>query len=117
MNYQAPWWLPDGNLQTLWAALHARRYEATAPVFRRERWATPDGDFVDVDRTYQAPTLPAARGSLPPEGALRLRPGKAGSAAPAVEETAPTLPAARGSLPPGAAPRLRSGKASPAAGT
>ena len=28
-----------------------------------------------------APTLPAARGSLPPEGALRLRPGEAGSAA------------------------------------
>ncbi len=31
----------------------------------------------------QAPTLPASRGSLPPEGALRLRPGEAGSAAPA----------------------------------
>ncbi|MDB5932307.1 MAG: lipoprotein releasing system, ATP-binding protein, partial [Polaromonas sp.] len=30
-----------------------------------------------------APTLPASRGSLPPEGALRLRPGEAGSAAPA----------------------------------
>ena len=28
-----------------------------------------------------APTLPALRGSLPPEGALRLRPGEAGSAA------------------------------------
>jgi two-component system OmpR family sensor kinase len=28
-----------------------------------------------------APTLPAARDSLPPEGALRLRPGEAGSAA------------------------------------
>ena len=28
-----------------------------------------------------APTLPAAHGSLPPEGALRLRPGEAGSAA------------------------------------
>ena len=32
-----------------------------------------------------APTLPTACGSLPPEGALRLRPGKAGSAAPACE--------------------------------
>ena len=31
----------------------------------------------------QAPTLPTACGSLPPEGALRLRPGEAGSAAPA----------------------------------
>ena len=34
----------------------------------------------------QTPTLPASRGSLPPEGALRLRPGEAGSAAPAGEE-------------------------------
>ncbi|WP_091999296.1 xanthine dehydrogenase small subunit [Polaromonas sp. OV174] len=32
-----------------------------------------------------APTLPTACGSLPPEGALRLRPGEAGSAAPAGE--------------------------------
>ena len=30
-----------------------------------------------------APTLVASRTALPPEGALRLRPGKAGSAAPA----------------------------------
>ena len=29
-----------------------------------------------------APTLPTSCGSLPPEGALRLRPGEAGSAAP-----------------------------------
>jgi cytochrome bd ubiquinol oxidase subunit I len=35
-----------------------------------------------------APTLPASRGSLPPGGALRLRPGKAGSAAPAEMEGA-----------------------------
>ncbi|MGV8805515.1 MAG: GNAT family N-acetyltransferase [Polaromonas sp.] len=40
--------------------------------------------------TNQAPTLPAARGSLPPEGALRLRPGKAGSAAPAGVKSTPT---------------------------
>ena len=37
---------------------------------------------LDCDE-QDAPTLPAARGSLPPEGALRLRPGEAGSAAPA----------------------------------
>ncbi len=42
-----------------------------------------------------APTLPAAHGSLPPEGALHAlgRPG-------GVETAAPTLPAAHGSLPP-----------------
>jgi acetyl-CoA synthetase len=41
-----------------------------------------------------APTLPTACGSLPPEGALRLRPGEAGSAAPAGEESRFALPSA-----------------------
>ena len=36
-----------------------------------------------------APTLVASRTALPPEGALRLRPGEAGSAAPAGEEREP----------------------------
>ena len=40
----------------------------------------------------QAPTLVASRTALPPEGALRLRPGKAGSAAPAGEEEAARAP-------------------------
>jgi FdhD protein len=52
-----------------------------------------------------APTLPTACGSLSPEGALRLRPGEAGSVALAGEEGTPTLPTACGSLPPeGATP-------------
>jgi predicted alpha/beta-fold hydrolase len=47
--YRAPPWLPGGHLQTLWPALLSRPH-AGAPVrYRRERWATPDGDFVDVD--------------------------------------------------------------------
>lgn len=49
MKYAAPWWLPGGNLQTIWAALRSRRYLGPPPVFRRERWDTPDNDFVDVD--------------------------------------------------------------------
>ena len=49
MKYVAPWWLPGGNLQTIWAALRAERCVGKAPSFRRERWATPDDDFVDVD--------------------------------------------------------------------
>ena len=48
-NYAVPWWLPGGNLQTIWAAQLARRYEGDVPRFRRERWTTPDSDFVDVD--------------------------------------------------------------------
>lgn len=54
-NYRAPWWLPGGNLQTIWAALAAQR-PAPPPRYRRERWSTPDGDFVDVDwLAHEAP--------------------------------------------------------------
>lgn len=56
MNYRAPWWLPGGNTQTIWAALRARRFMGPPPVFRRERWSTPDSDFVDVDWLVDAGT-------------------------------------------------------------
>jgi predicted alpha/beta-fold hydrolase len=46
MNYVAPWWLPGGHAQTIWPAL----WPQTHPNYQRERWATPDHDFVDVDR-------------------------------------------------------------------
>lgn len=49
MHYRAPLWLPGGNLQTIWPALYARRVQGGPPSFRRERWDTPDGDFIDVD--------------------------------------------------------------------
>ena len=56
MHYAAPWWLPGGNLQTIWAARGARA-PAGAPLrFERQRWQAPDGDFVDVDML--ADTLP-----------------------------------------------------------
>lgn len=48
-DYRAPWWLPGGNLQTIWPALYAKRFFGAHPQYRRERWDTPDGDFVDVD--------------------------------------------------------------------
>ena len=58
--YRAPAWLPGGNLQTIWAALYARRV-AGAPVhYRRERWDTPDGDFVDADWLDPEPAPPEA---------------------------------------------------------
>jgi predicted alpha/beta-fold hydrolase len=44
--YVAPAWLPGGHLQTLYAALLAPHPRAS---YRRERWETPDGDFVDAD--------------------------------------------------------------------
>ncbi|MFT4268006.1 MAG: alpha/beta fold hydrolase [Xenophilus sp.] len=56
--YRAPRWLPGGNLQTIWPALWSRRHAGPAPVYRRARWTTPDGDFVDVD--FQDAADPAA---------------------------------------------------------
>ena len=47
--YRAPPWLPGGHLQTIWPALRARRAGGPRIAYRRERWDTPDGDFVDVD--------------------------------------------------------------------
>lgn len=47
--YRAPWWLPGGNAQTIWPALFARRPAGPALAFDRERWSTPDGDFIDLD--------------------------------------------------------------------
>lgn len=50
MNFSAPGWLPGGNLQTIWPALFSTRFAGSKPRYARERWTTPDGDFIDVDR-------------------------------------------------------------------
>ena len=55
MNYRAPAWLPGGQLQTIWPALYARRGEGL-PLYRRERWATPDDDFIDLDWLQTPPS-------------------------------------------------------------
>lgn len=52
--YRAPWWLPGGNTQTVWAALASRRHFGPAPRWQRTRWATPDSDFIDVDQALHA---------------------------------------------------------------
>ncbi|MFM0175958.1 YheT family hydrolase [Paraburkholderia sediminicola] len=44
--YRAPLWLPNRHAQTIVPSLFARR---PAVSFRRERWDTPDGDFIDLD--------------------------------------------------------------------
>jgi predicted alpha/beta-fold hydrolase len=48
-SYRSPWWLPGGHLQTIWPALYAKRFSNSPVNWRRERWTTPDQDFVDVD--------------------------------------------------------------------
>jgi predicted alpha/beta-fold hydrolase len=42
-------WLPGGNMQTIWPALVSKSFAGDAPVYKRERWNTPDGDFIDID--------------------------------------------------------------------
>lgn len=60
LEHDAPWWLPGGHLQTIYASLIAPQTAAT-PQPEREEWATPDGDLVVVDSWRalkpHAPTL------------------------------------------------------------
>ena len=62
-DYRAPWWLPGGHAQTIWPARLSRRHplpHGRPPRYRRERWTTPDGDFIDVDHLDEgaAPDAP-----------------------------------------------------------
>jgi uncharacterized protein len=50
LNYQAPLWLPGGNAQTIWPALYSRTSSRDISIaYTRERWTSPDQDFIDVD--------------------------------------------------------------------
>jgi predicted alpha/beta-fold hydrolase len=52
MQYQSPWWLPGGHAQTIWSAKLANsHWPQAAPRWQRERWDTPDGDFIDIDHS------------------------------------------------------------------
>lgn len=57
-DYRSPPWLRGGNAQTIWPALFGRRHHGPVIQFRRERWTTPDGDFVDADWLGDAPNAP-----------------------------------------------------------
>lgn len=46
-TYTPAWWVPGPHLRTLWGKLFRR---AEPVPTRRERWETPDGDFVDLQR-------------------------------------------------------------------
>ena len=46
-TYSPAWWVPGPHLRTLWGKFFRR----SEPVpTHRERWETPDGDFVDLQR-------------------------------------------------------------------
>lgn len=71
MRYSAPRWLPGGHVQTLYPLL----IKPDAPIYRRERWDTPDGDFIDLDWVDEA----APGGSFAPKPLLVLFHGLEGS--------------------------------------
>ena len=55
--YAPAWWIPGAHLQTLWGKFFRRLPEVAA---RRVRWATPDGDFLDlwrIDAPADSPRL------------------------------------------------------------
>ena len=57
-SYRAPWWLPGGHLQTIVPATLVPR----PPVaYRRERWDTPDADFIELDFAQPEPRAADAR--------------------------------------------------------
>ena len=53
--YNAPRWLPTSHAQTIVPALFGRK---PAVRYRRERWDTPDGDFIDLDFLAHEPGDP-----------------------------------------------------------
>jgi len=54
-DYRAPWWLPGGHLQTIYPYFVLK---GRPPPYRRERWNTPDGDFIDLDWVDVQPPVP-----------------------------------------------------------
>lgn len=61
--YSPPRWLPTSHAQTIVPALFARR---PAVDYRRERWNTPDGDFIELDWLAYPPDA----ASPPPDAPL-----------------------------------------------
>lgn len=55
MHYASPKWLPGGHLQTIFPATCVAK---PAVAYRRERWHTPDNDFIDVDFVDGKPGQP-----------------------------------------------------------
>ncbi|MEN9315763.1 MAG: hypothetical protein RIS35_2156 [Pseudomonadota bacterium] len=64
-DYRAPRWLPGAHAQTIWPALFAPRERVD---FRRERWITPDGDFIEVDFTVAEAGAGPSQACFTPSG-------------------------------------------------
>ncbi len=59
-SYRSPGWLPGGHAQTIYPLL----IRPDPLPYHRERWETPDGDFIDLDWT-DAPAARQPRDSRP----------------------------------------------------
>lgn len=58
-TYQPPaWWLSGGHLQTIIPALFRK---VMSVAYQRERIATPDGDFLDLDWLYATTNTPSRK--------------------------------------------------------
>ncbi|HDP34269.1 MAG TPA: alpha/beta hydrolase [Candidatus Hydrogenedentes bacterium] len=59
--FKPAWWLPGRHCQTIWGATVRKKLgHFGAPKLRRERWDTPDGDFLDLlflDGSTTAPVV------------------------------------------------------------
>ncbi len=61
-DYRPPAWMRGPHLQTVWPALSVRA--APRIRYRRERWQTPDHDFIDLDWTTDTSAGPPGDGPL-----------------------------------------------------
>lgn len=52
-DFNPAWWCPGPHLQTVWRRLYG---EIPTVTLRRERWETPDDDFLDLDFSDPDPT-------------------------------------------------------------
>jgi predicted alpha/beta-fold hydrolase len=73
-GFEAPAWLRNAHAQTIYAACIARTPRI---AWRRERWPTPDGDFIDLD--WLAGSEGTARASTQPAPLIVLFHGLEGS--------------------------------------
>lgn len=87
-DYRSPRWYPQrgalgGHAQTIWPALFSQRFHGPEPAYRRERWTTPDADFIDVDWQDTPPATPGRGSGHPaaPQPLLVLFHGLEGSSA------------------------------------
>ncbi|KFB68474.1 hydrolase [Candidatus Accumulibacter vicinus] len=56
-SYRAPGWLPGGHAQTLYPLL----IRPDPLPYHRQRWETPDGDFIDLDWNLAPSSFPEGR--------------------------------------------------------